>query len=106
MGVSLRRGPLGEPGEGVHLQGTVRDRGLWKWSISLYRSSVRGTCRRARRLWRWSSLSMGASVGNLGEDSYAGDLCVEEGSGIGVSLYRGPIGEPGEGGPSTRNFKN
>jgi hypothetical protein len=25
-------------------------------------------------------------------------LCVEEDSGMGVSPYRGPIGEPGEGG--------
>ena len=34
----------------------------------------------------------GASLGNLGEDSYAGGLCVEEGSGTGVSPYRGPVG--------------
>jgi len=27
MGVCLLRGPVGEPGEGVHLQGTVRDSG-------------------------------------------------------------------------------
>jgi len=27
MGVSFRRGSAGEPGEGVHLQGTVRDSG-------------------------------------------------------------------------------
>jgi len=27
MGVSLRRGPVGEPGEWVHLQGTVSDSG-------------------------------------------------------------------------------
>jgi hypothetical protein len=27
MDVSLRRGPVVEPGEGVHLQGTVRDSG-------------------------------------------------------------------------------
>jgi hypothetical protein len=27
MGVSLCRGPTGEAGEGVHLQGTVRDSG-------------------------------------------------------------------------------
>jgi hypothetical protein len=25
MGVSLHRGPVGEPGEGARLQGTVRD---------------------------------------------------------------------------------
>jgi len=44
---------------------------------------------------------MGASLGNLEEGSYAWGLCVEEGSGTGVSLslYIGaPIGEPGEGG--------
>ena len=80
--------------------------GLWKWSISLYGSSVRGTWRHTRRLWRWAPLSMGASLGNLGEGSYAGDLRVEEGSGMGVSPYRSPIGEPGEGGPSAGNFKN
>jgi hypothetical protein len=33
---------------------------------------------------------MGALLGNLGEDSYVGGLCVEEGSGMGVSPYRGP----------------
>jgi hypothetical protein len=42
-------------------------------------------------------LSMGASLGNLGEGSYAEGLCVKEGFGMGVSLYRGPIGGPGEG---------
>ena len=31
---------------------------------------------------------------------------VEEGSGRGVSPYRGPVGEPGEVGPSTRLFEN
>ena len=71
--------------------------GLQKRSISLYGTSVRGTCRCKRKLWRWAPPSMGASSGNLGEDSYAGDLCVEEGSGMDVSPYRGPIGEPGGG---------
>jgi len=46
---------------------------------------------------------MGASLGNLEEGSYAGGLCVKEGSRTGVSPYRGPIGGPGEWGPSTRN---
>jgi len=32
--------------------------------------------------------------------------CVEEGSGRGVSQYRGPVGEPEEVGPSTRYFEN
>ena len=36
-------------------------------------------------------------MGNLEEGSYAGGLYVEEGSGTGVSLCRGPVGEPGEG---------
>jgi len=49
---------------------------------------------------------MQASLGNLEEGSYAGGLCVEDDAGMGVSPYRGPIGEPGEGGPSTRNFEN
>jgi len=56
----LHRGPVGEPGEGVHLWGTVIVGGLWKWSISLYGSSVRETWRCKRRLWRWAPLSMGA----------------------------------------------
>jgi hypothetical protein len=41
-------------------------------------------------------LSVEASLGNLGEGSYARGLCVEEGSGMGVSTYRSPIGEPVE----------
>jgi hypothetical protein len=40
---------------------------------------------------------MGASLGNLGEGSYAGGLCVEESSGKGVPPYRGPVRRPGEG---------
>jgi hypothetical protein len=40
---------------------------------------------------------MGTSLGNLEDDSYAGSLCVEEGSVSGVSPYGGPVGEPGEG---------
>jgi hypothetical protein len=42
---------------------------LQKWSISLYGSSVRGTWRCKRRLWRWAPLSMEASLGNLGKGS-------------------------------------
>jgi len=48
---------------------------------------------------------MGASIGNLEEGSYAGGLCVEEGSGTGVSPYRGPLRGPREGGPSIGNFE-
>ena len=52
LSLSLCRGPIGEPVEGAHLQGTeIVEGGLRKWSISLYRSSVRGTWRRKRRLW-------------------------------------------------------
>ena len=40
---------------------------------------------------------MEASLGNLGEGSYAGGLCMEESSGTGVSPYRGPVRGPGEG---------
>jgi len=75
-------------------------------SISHYGGSFKGTWRRKRRLWRWAPLSMGASLGNLREGSYAGSLCVEEGSGMGVSPYTGPVVGPGEEGPSTGNFKN
>ena len=78
--------------------------GLQKWSISHYGSSIRGTWRRTRRLWRWAPLSIGALLGNLGEVSYTGGLCVEEGSGRGVSPYTGSIGEPGEGVHLPRNL--
>jgi hypothetical protein len=101
----LHRGPVAERGKGVCLQGTVIvGGGLWKWSISLYGSSVRGTWRHKRRLTRWAPLSMRASLGNLGEGSYARGLRVE-GSGTGVSPYMGPVGGPGEGSPSNWNFK-
>jgi hypothetical protein len=71
--------------------------GLQKWSISLYGSSVRGTWMCKRRLCRWAPLSMGTSLGNMEEGSYAGGLCVEDGSGVGVSPYRDPVGGPVEG---------
>jgi hypothetical protein len=48
--------------------------GLWKWSISLYGSSVRGTWRRKRRLWRWVPLSMGDRLGNLERGSSSRDF--------------------------------
>lgn len=86
--VCLCRGPIGEPGEGIHLQRPVIvGGGIWKCNFSFYWSSVRETWR-CKRLWRWAPLSMGALLGNLGEGSYAGDLCVEEGSGMG-DLLRG-----------------
>jgi len=43
---------------------------------------------------------------NLEEGSYDSSLCVEEGSGMGVSPYRGPIGEPGEGESTYWNSEN
>jgi len=49
---------------------------------------------------------MGSSLENLEEGSYGGGFCVEEGSGTGVSPYRGPGGGPVEGGPSTGNVEN
>jgi hypothetical protein len=47
----------------------------------------------------------GVLAGNLGESSYVGGLCVEEGSGTGVSPFRGPIRGTGEGDPSTGNLE-
>ena len=94
--VCLRRGLLGNLGRGSvyrELRESAEG-GIRKWSISLYSSSVRGTWRCKKRLWRWAPLSMGASLGNLGEGSYAVGLCVEEGSGTGVSPYRGPTEGP------------
>jgi hypothetical protein len=79
MGVSFCMGPVGEPGEGVHLQGTMKDSegGLWKWSIALCGSSVgesRGGglhCWGSGMIWRGglrrrSFLSAGGPVGELG----------------------------------------
>jgi len=48
----------------------------------------------------------GGLTGKPERGSYARGLCVEEGPGTSVSPYRGSIGEPGEGGPFTRNFAN
>ena len=42
---------------------------------------------------------------DLGEGSYAGGLCVEEGSGMGLSPHRCPVWGPVVGGPSTVNFE-
>ena len=70
--------------------------GLRKWSISLYGSYVRVTWRRTRRLRRWAPLSMGASLENLGEGSYVGGLCVEEGSETADAPHGGPLGTWGE----------
>ena len=80
--------------------------GSRKWSISPYGSSVRGTWRRTRRLWERAPFSKRASLGKLEEGPYTGGLGVEEESGTGVSPYRNPVGETGEGVPSTGNFEN
>jgi hypothetical protein len=72
---------VGEPGEGFRLQENCEG------------------------LWRWAPLSLGASLGNLGEGSYVSGLCVEEGSGMGISPYRGPVWGPGERGLSAGNFE-
>jgi hypothetical protein len=107
MSVSLHRGPNGEPGKGPVYKELweIVEGGLQKWVISLYGSSVRVTWRH-KRLWRWAPISMGASLGNLGEGLYTRGLCVEEGSGTGVSPYTDPVGEGRKGGPSTGNFEN
>jgi hypothetical protein len=42
MGVSLRRSPVGEPGEGVCLQGTVRDSG--RRALEMEHLSLRVLC--------------------------------------------------------------
>jgi len=95
MGVSLHRGPLGEPGEGVCLQGTARDRELWKWSISLYGSSARGTCRHARRLWRLTPLPWGPRWGTWDRTHMLGAYVWKKVLGW-VSLYIGaPLGNLG-----------
>ena len=76
--------------------------------MSLLGSSVRGTWRHTRRLWRWAPLSIGASLGNLREgSSYAGGAggYVWKKVPEQVSLHIGaPLGNLGRGGPSTGNF--
>jgi len=49
----------------------------------------------------------GSLAGKPGKGLIGQGLCVEEGSGMGVSPYKGPVGGPGEGGgPFTRNFES
>ena len=105
MGVSLCRGPLGKLGKGVHLQGTLRDSGrrtlemehlvLFGEPGSIKEGSGDGHLFPLRPRWETWERSHNTS-----------GLCVEEGSGMGVSIYRGHVGEPGDGGPSTGNFEN
>ena len=49
---------------------------------------------------------MVASLGKLGVGSYPVGLCVEEGSGTGVSPYEGPVGNLERRGPCTGDFEN
>jgi hypothetical protein len=80
MGISLHRGPNGEPGGEVHLLGTSRDRKegsgntaslpLWGSARGPWRegSFTGGPGRREKgRLWTWASPSIGAPMGNLEE---------------------------------------
>jgi len=76
-GASLFTGPLlGEPGSTKHSSGDGH--------LSLWRPC-------------WETLE---------EGSYAGGLCVEEGSGTGVSPYMGVAGEPAEESRSAGNVEN
>ena len=99
----LHRGSIGEPGEGIHLQGTVRDSGrraLEMEHLSLWKLCW-GTWRFKRRLWIWAPLSMGGSLGNVGDGLYAGTYVWKKVLGQ-VSLHIGaPLGDLGRGGTST-----
>jgi hypothetical protein len=76
MGTFLHRGPVKYHGRSVHweLQEIV-ERGLWKWGISLYGSSVRGTWREGsfvgdpvgyeRKALEMGTCLHGAQLGNL-----------------------------------------
>ena len=58
-----------------------------------------------KKALKMGTSSIGALLGNLGEGSYVGGLCLEERSGMVVCPYSGPIGGPWEGDPSTGNFE-
>jgi len=81
MGISLYRGPIGEPGGEVHLQGTSRasKRWLWKWVCislwALYERNLKGGLLYWRprrickgRLWKQAS-SIWAPLGEKGGDA-------------------------------------
>jgi hypothetical protein len=71
----------------AHLLGTLIDgwKGLWRWKISLYGSSVKG-------IWR---------NGSLARDP---EGVAEKALEIGISFHRGHTGEPGRG-SSARDFQ-
>jgi hypothetical protein len=70
---------------------------------SLFTGALLGGVRKALEM---APVSIETALGNLGEGSYYGDLCVIECSGTGVSPYRGPVGEPGQRNLSIANFEN
>jgi hypothetical protein len=79
MGISLHRGPNGEPGGEVHLLGTSRDRKEGSGntaSLSLYGALQGNPGGRAPLLG--------------GPEGY-----INKSLDMGISLYRGPNGEPG-----------
>jgi hypothetical protein len=101
VGVLLRNWGRGPFSGNCEIVGGV----LRKWSISLYRSSVKGTWSCKRRLWRWAPLSMGVSLGDLGRGAHMPRAYVWKKVLGRLSL---PIGaEPGEGVcPYIGNFEN
>jgi len=75
MGVSLCRGPVGEPGEGVHLQGTVRDSGRRALEMEhLSQGSYDGGVYVWKKVLGWVSLHIGALLGNCGGGSVYREL--------------------------------
>src|SRR5215510_7977968 len=89
MGLSVCRGPVGEAGEEVHLQGTMTDSegGLQEWSVSLFWALL-GESQRwgsellswvCGKIWggglmRWAFLSVGTLLGSLVRCSSAREL--------------------------------
>jgi len=82
---SISIGPPWETWKGARLPRPLRDgwKGLWRWGVSLYGSSVKGTWREGSlagnsggwvRLWSWASLSIGAPLWNLEGGSSTGDF--------------------------------
>jgi len=59
-GICRHRGPLGKPGEGACVPGTLRDqrKGLWKRSLFQYGIAARGTWRESCLLVTLNSMQM------------------------------------------------
>jgi hypothetical protein len=88
MGISLHKGPIGEPeggGGSVYWEfWEIVEGGLQKWSISPCGSFVRGTWRRGSFAGDMEGyVEEGSGDRSLEEALFSGDLCVEEGSGDG-----------------------